>query len=472
MGKGLDRLTDRALRSAIGRKEGARSVATLCDGKGLYLVVDWRRQGGGGHGVASWVFRWMSEGKAKAMGLGPYPDVGLAAARQLAAQARADKAAGLDPRQARLAREAEEAAAVAAAAQAAERAVSFRQAAEEYMRTLEWKAGSKSASLWSARFRDYAFPLIGEISVASIDMPSIVGVLQQSVVGRTLWQAKPETASKLRNQIERVLNWAEARGFRGEGKNPAALDDKLKKTLGEQPQGKNFSALPVKQMPHFMSALQQIDSVGAVALRFAILTAARSGEVRLATWDQVDFDRGMWTIPGHKMKGKRTKNRPDHRVPLSAEALSVLQRLPRGLGPDLVFAAPSGGPLSDMTLSAVIRRMNAHGKAGQQPVWVDIAGKPVVPHGFRSTFRDWVGEETAFPSEMAEIALAHTVGSDVERTYRRGDMVEKRRAMMAAWAAFASATTALTSSNERRREPELQPRPRRRTAVRSTPSCP
>ena len=249
------------------------------------------------------------------------------------------------------------------------------------------------------------------MQVRDVGLPQVLAVLQP------IWKTKTETASRLRGRIESVLDWATARGYR-EGLNPARWKghlDHLLPSPGKIVKAGHHAAVPVGEAGAFMQALRAQQGTGAKALEFAILTAARSGEARGATWREIDIDQAMWVVPGDRMKAGK-----EHRVPLSDAALALLRELPRIAGTDLVFPAPRGGLLSDMTLVAVTRRM----------------GVAAVPHGFRSTFRDWCSERTNHPREVAEMALAHTIGDKVEAAYRRGDLFEKRRALMSEWAAF------------------------------------
>ncbi len=381
------------------------------DGGGLYLCVDKR-------GSASWMFRYTIDGKARTMGLGAFPTVGLGKARKAATAAREAKGEGHDPLDQRDA---------ARAARRLARAtkLTFRQAAEAYIESKrdEWK-NAKHADQWPSSLKAYAYPVIGDLPVSGVDNAAVLRVLQQDVKStdgkstERLWTAKPETASRLRGRLEAVLAWAAAGGQRV-GDNPARWG-LLKHQLpakSKLPKGRiaHHPALPIDVTPAFMKQLRDVEGMGARALEFAILTAARSGEVRGATWGEVDLSAKVWTIPGVRMKAGR-----EHRVPLSAPAVTLLEALPGGQGGDLLFQAPKGGPLSDMTLSAVLRRMRV----------------AAVPHGFRSTFRDWGSERTNFPSEMLEMALAHTVADKVEAAYRRGDLFDKRRQLMDAWAGF------------------------------------
>ena len=274
-----------------------------------------------------------------------------------------------------------------------------------------WK-NAKHRSQWTSTLETYAFPVIGKMSVEAITEAQVIAVLEP------IWSTKNETASRLRGRIESILDWARVRGHR-EGDNPARWKGHLDKVFpaqGKLRRVQHFQALSVSGTPAFMKRLVGQNGTSALALRFLILTAARSGEVRGAEWSEIDFEQATWTVPASRMKAKR-----EHRVPLSAAALAVLaevRNLPLSAGSRLIFANQKGGMLSDMSLTATMRRMD-----------VDA-----VPHGFRSTFRDWVGEKTHFPSDLAEMALAHALPNKTEAAYRRGDGLEKRKTMMDAWA--------------------------------------
>ncbi len=339
------------------------------------------------------------------MGLGGYPDVTLAKAREAARGARDQIRRGIDPIEAaRVARHSLKASTAAT--------ITFRAAAEAYMAAHEasWK-NPKHRAQWAATLESYAYGVIGDLGVDEITLPHILQILEP------IWTSKTETASRLRGRLEMVLDWATAREYRA-GLNPARWRGHLDKLLAKPSKVAKVThhkALPIDDMPGFMIRLSGVSGAGARALEFAILTAARSGEVRGATWDEIDLDAGLWVVAAERMKAGR-----EHRVPLSAAALSLLRKAPGAAGQDPVFSAVQGGPLSDMTVSAVLRRMKVN----------------AVPHGFRSTFRDWVSERTSHPHEAAEMALAHTVGNKVEAAYRRGDMVAKRLRLMEDWATF------------------------------------
>ena len=359
-------------------------------------------------GTRAWVLRTVVAGKRREYGVGSYPTVTLASARERARAMLDQLFAGIDPAVTK------KQAKSALAAQRA-KAVNFKTLAEQYIAQHEagWK-NAKHAAQWTSTLETYAFPTIGNMVAADIDTPSVLRVLQP------IWTDKSETASRLRGRIEAVLDFATAKGLR-EGPNPARWKGNLALTLPAKRKVstiKHHPAVPVKDMPSFFRALRSREGMAARALEFLTLTAARSGEVRGAQWNEIDLAKKIWIVPAERMKAKR-----EHRVPLSTQAIALLKALPTKNTGALIF--PSTRPttkLSDMALTAVMRRMEIE----------------AVPHGLRSSFRDWVGEETAFPREVAEMALAHTVGNAVEAAYRRGDLFEKRRAMMQDWAKYLS----------------------------------
>jgi integrase len=356
-------------------------------------------------GSRSWILRARVGGRRRDMGLGGYPAVTLAGARDAARAARAKVKVGIDPiDEAKASRSALAAAGLAAR--------TFEQCAAEFIaaKSSEWK-NAKHAAQWSATLATYARPVIGRLFVSDIDLPQVLAVLEP------IWKTKTETATRLRGRIEAVLDWATVKKYRT-GLNPARWRGHLDKILpapAKVAKVEHHAALDMSAVSGFMSAIRSQAGMGALALEFLVLNAARSGEVRGATWSEMDEGAGTWTIPGERMKAGK-----EHKVPLSKAALAALRRVPRMAGVDLVFPAPRGGPLSDMTLTAVMRRM----------------GVDAVPHGFRSTFRDWTSERTSYPRDVAEMALAHAIGDKVEAAYRRGDLFEKRRRMMNDWAAF------------------------------------
>lgn len=367
---------------------------------GLYMQV-------AASGARSWILRIVVGGKRRDMGLGGFPDVPLAQAREKARDARAKVDGGADP-----ILERQQAASRLKAMQASSK--TFEWCARQYINDHgdAWR-NPKHRQQWVNTLEAYAFPTIGQMLVSDVGQPQVLEILE------SIWKEKTETAVRLRGRIELVLDWAKTRGYRS-GDNPAAWKGRLDKLLPKPSKiakTEHHRALGIDEMGKFMACLRQREGMAAKALEFAILTAARSGEVRGAQWSEIDLKVRVWTVPAARMKAGR-----EHRVPLSDAAVQLLQGLPRIEGTDVVFPGVKGQPLSDMSLTAVMRRMD-----------VDA-----VPHGFRSTFRDWAGERTAYPRELAETALAHTLENKVEAAYRRGDALEKRRQMMQAWAEFCS----------------------------------
>ena len=359
-------------------------------------------------GARSWTLRIKIGDKRRDLGLGAFRDVPLAKAREKAREKREEIGKGIDPI-------AEKRALRAKLAAAAAKAVTFDQCAARVveMKRHEFK-NAKHAAQWPATLATYASPVIGKLPVDEIELGHISEVLSP------IWTTKTETATRLRQRIEAVLDYAAAHGLRN-GANPARWKGNLDAVLAKPSKLKKVQhhrALPIDAVPGFMADLKLRDGMAARCLEFVILTACRSGEARGARWPEIDLEARVWTIPPGRMKAGKA-----HKVPLADEALALLQGLPRLADSDLIFFAPRGGQMSDMTLLAVLRRMA-----------VDA-----VPHGFRSTFRDWCAERTNYPQHVAEMALAHAIGSKVEAAYRRGDLMEKRRRMMDQWAAFCSA---------------------------------
>ena len=359
-------------------------------------------------GTRAWVLRTMVAGKRREYGLGGFPTISLASARERARAMLDQLFAGIDPAVTK------KQAKSALAAQRA-KAVNFKTLAEQYIAQHEasWK-NAKHAAQWTSTLETYVYPICGHMVAADIDTATVLRVLEP------IWKEKTETASRLRGRIEAVLDYAAAKGLR-EGPNAARWKGNLALTLPAKRKispVEHHPAIPVQDMPKFFKSLQQREGTAARALEFLVLTAARSGEVRGAQWSEIDLAKKVWVIAAERMKAKR-----EHRVPLSTQAIALLKALPTKNTGALIF--PSTKPttkLSDMALTAVMRRMEIE----------------AVPHGLRSSFRDWVGEETAYPREVAEMALAHSVGNAVEAAYRRGDLFEKRRTMMEDWATYLS----------------------------------
>lgn len=367
------------------------------DGGGLYLQVS-------RSGTKSWIFRYSLNGREREMGLGPQHTITLADARVMATEARRIKLSGIDPIDARQserqAKRLENA-----------RAITFKQASAAYIKAnrAAWK-NPKHAAQWESTLTTYADTFFGDQPVAAIDTALVMKALE------AIWSEKPETASRLRGRIESVLDWATARGYRT-GENPARWRGHLDKMLPARAKVQavqHHAALPYRDLPAFMSSLRTQTGIGALALEFAILTAARTGEVIAASWHEMDIDAATWTVPKERMKAKR-----EHKVFLGERALSILRPLKDAARSDFVFPGNlPEKPLSNMAMLATLKRMNR---------------KDLTTHGFRSTFRDWAAETTEYPSEVVEMALAHAVTNKVEAAYRRGDLFEKRKSLMLDW---------------------------------------
>ena len=373
-----------------------------CDGGGLYVQVSSAL-------TKSWIFRFRWGSKQREMGLGSLDLVPLAEARLKAHTARKQLADGIDPIEAKQSQK------MKRALQGLNTMV-FDEAVLAYLNAHgdTWKS-DKHLSQWQNTLATYASPVIGKIPVEAVQLEHVLRILEP------IWKTKNETASRLRGRIESVLDWCTVRKYRS-GENPARWKGHLDQLLAAPSKVRtviHHPALPIDEMPKFMTALRQREGIAARALEFAILNASRSGEVRGARWDEIDMKSGVWAIPAARMKAGR-----EHRVPLPRSAMQLLEGMPRIEGADLVFPSPRSGLLSDMTLMAVMRRMGAN----------------AVPHGFRSTFRDWASERTHHPREVVEMALAHTIANKVEAAYRRGDLLEKRRLLMQEWADFCSQT--------------------------------
>jgi integrase len=349
------------------------------------------------------------------MGLGPTHTVSLAEARQKALEARKLRIDGINPLKAK--KQSQIAAALADA-----KMMTFDQCAEAYIKAHQasW-TNAKHRAQWTNTLNTYASPVIGKLPVAEIDTGLVVKCLTP------IWESKTETATRVRGRIESVLGWAATSGYRT-GENPARWKGHLENllaTISKNSREKHHPSLPWQHVGTFISALRLRKGVSARAVEFAILTACRSGEVRGAKWAEFDLKRKVWTIPAERMKAKR-----EHEVPLSDAALAILDSMPSDT--DIVFAGTKGQPLSDMSLTAVIRRMNDN----DAPAWVDAEGKGVTVHGFRSSFRMWAAEATNYPRDVAEHALAHQLPDAVERAYQRGSQFTKRTALMADWSVY------------------------------------
>jgi integrase len=358
------------------------------DGRGLFLYVK-------ASGSRSWMLRYQVQGRRRDLGLGPFPDVSLAMARERAAEARRLIANGEDP--------------ISKKQQAKPK--TFKDAALELIESKRpgWK-NAKHAAQWTSTLESYVFPKIGQVQVSKVETADVIGALTP------IWSAKPETANRVRQRIEAVIDYATALGI-STGDNPARwrghLDHLLPKPTKVRAV-KHHAALPHADIATFMTDLATRTGVAKLALGFTILTAARSGETRGMTWGEIDLENATWTIPASRMKTGK-----EHRVPLSKAALAFLG--PRHSNDTLVFGSETktSKPISDMSMTAVLRRMKRDN---------------ITVHGFRSTFRDWAGETTGFPREVIEAALAHGIKDKAEAAYARSDLFDKRRLLMEAWA--------------------------------------
>ncbi len=383
MASGRDRLTAGAIDK---RKDKGR----MFDGAGLILNVTMT-------GSKNWIFRYTPKGgKVREMGLGGYPDVSLKKARNRANECRTLVADGLDPKSER----------------DKEAGVTFGETADEYYKAMNSRwTNAKTRYKWKRTLQETCKP-IRNTAVADIGTEQVLAILQP------IWLMTPETASQVRGRIENVLYYAKAKGKRT-GENPARWRGHLQNTLPARKKHtvKHHAAMPHKDVPAFVGQLHARREISSCALEFLILTAARTNEVLGAQWSEIDFDNELWTVPADRMK-----LRIDHEVPLSSRALEILTVLHEGRYNNYVFPGTKPGkPLSNMVMEMLLRRMKI---------------TDVTVHGFRSSFRDWCGDKTNFPREIAEHALAHKVGDDVERSYRRGAALEKRRQLMNAWADY------------------------------------
>lgn len=381
------------------RKVDTVGVGRHGDGRGLFLYVKPTK-------ARSWVLRYQVQGRRHDLGLGAYPDVTLAMARQKATEARRLILEGGDP--------------IAERRQAQPK--TFRDAALELIESKRsgWK-NAKHAAQWTSTLEAYAFPNLGSMQVIKIATADVVGAL------KPIWSQKPETANRVRQRIEAVLDYASALGIR-EGDNPARWRGHLDNLLPKPTKVRavqHHPALPHADISEFMDALSNRSGVSARALTFTILTAARSGETRGMTWAEVDLDNRIWTIPAQRMKAGK-----EHRVPLTANA--VVQLGLRRDNTELVFGSETkaGKPISDMSMTALLRRMDYNN---------------ITVHGFRSTFRDWAGETTSFPREVIEAALAHGIKDKAEAAYARSDLFDKRRLLMESWANLATSHRTATN---------------------------
>jgi integrase len=381
----------------------ARRPGLHPDGGGLYLQITKT-------GARSWLFRFMLNGKARAMGLGPVVDVSLAQARALVGACRRQLQEGIDPIEARKAQR-------SAAYLEMARAMTFEQCAETYIAAHRpgWRS-ARHASHWTNTLKAYAYPVFGALPVPQVDVALVMKVLEP------VWTTKTATASRLRGRIEAILDWAATRGHR-QGENPARWKGHLENLLPKSSKVhkvRHHPALPYQEMGAFMAALRAQEGIAARALEFTILTAARTSEVTGARRRELDSEVKIWTVPEGRMKGEK-----EHRVPLSAPVNAIAQEMLKLEVSEFIFpGAKRNKPLSGNAMLALLGRM------GRDDITV---------HGFRSTFRDWAAEMTNCRREVAEMALAHVIEDKVEGAYRRGDLFEKRRRLMHEWARYCAA---------------------------------
>lgn len=377
-----------------------KSTGTYGDGNGLYLQIS-------KFGTKSWVFRFTLHGRKREMGLGPMHTISLAEARQSALGCRKLLRDGIDPIEQR---KAEQQALIASTA----KTMTFDECCAAYIQAKhsEWD-NPKSRQQWENTLSTYASPHIGNLAVGAIDTGLVLKILEP------IWNTKTETASRLRGRIESVLNWATTRGYR-QGENPARWRGHLDTLLARPSKvrkPKHHAAIPYREMPSLMAEIRKRSGSAVSALEFAILTAARSGEVIGAKWSEIDMAKKVWTVAASRMKARR-----EHRVPLSDDAIKTLNQMAQQVQSEYVFPGlQQGKPLSNMSLLQVLKRL---GRAD------------LTTHGFRSTFRDWAAETTGYPQEVCEMALAHAIANKAEAAYRRGDLFEKRRRLMQDWANY------------------------------------
>ncbi|MBT4890192.1 MAG: tyrosine-type recombinase/integrase [Rhodospirillales bacterium] len=375
-------------------------VGRYSDGNGLYLQIS-------RFDTKAWIFRFTLNGKPRQMGLGPIDIVSLKEAREEANRCRKLVHQRIDPIDLRSQERSKSLVSSASI-------ITFQECAEKYIdaHISSWK-NAKHGSQWRNTLTTYAFPILGNIPIQDVSTGMVLEVLEP------IWTTKTETASRVRGRMESILGWAKSREYR-KGENPARWKDHLGNILPQKTKVshvKHHAALPYEQIGRFMEELRSKKSNSSQGLELLILTATRTGEVIHATWNEIDFNKQLWTIPA-----ERTKTKKEHRVPLSGDAMNVLIEMKKNASSDYIFpGARKGRPLSNMAFLQCLKRMGRG---------------DLTAHGFRSSFRDWAAEQTNYPSEVAEMALAHTVGDKVEAAYRRGDLYNKRCKIMESWAKY------------------------------------
>jgi integrase len=394
---------------------------TYEDGEGLRIQVK-------PNGKKYWVLRFQLAGKRREMGLGAYPAIGLKEARQKSSDRRRLLRDGIDPLQAR---DTERAVQLAAEQQRKIKAITFQDVSADYIEAHRagWK-NVKHAQQWTNTLATYATPIIGDLATNQITTEHILDIL------KPIWASKAETASRVRNRIELVLDAAKARGLR-DGENPARWRghlDKLLPSASKTKRTQNHPALPYSELSRFMRALDRVEGQSACALKMTILTACRTNEVLAARWSEINLKAKLWLIPAERMKAGKA-----HGVPLCETLVTLLNGLPRINDSSLLFpGARMGKPISNMAMLMTLRRMDQKDLEDGGKGWRDNNDRIITAHGFRSTFRDWAAEQTNYAREVCEMSLAHVVANGAEAAYWRSDLLEKRRCLMSDWADFVS----------------------------------
>lgn len=374
-------------------------------------------------GARSWILRISVAGKRREIGLGSFPDVTLAKARERAREIKDQIALGLDPIAEKQARR-------SALIQSRQKAITFSQLADEYIdkKAKEFKTPKQKQQLLG-RLNNYILPAIGQIQIIDLGLSDVEAVL------KPIWDIKNETAGRVRRDIEKIIDLATVKGLR-DGNNPARWKGFLDQVFAAPSivgSDQNQPALAVNQLPAFWQHLISVDTIGSLALQFQILTAARPGAVRFVTWEEFDLDKKLWTLPAKRTSAKVKK---DHFVPLSEKALAIIHKIPKQ--GEFLFSVNGDKAISDATMGAVIERLHQHQRTLDDVGYVDVKqnNKRIVPHGFRSTFKDWSLEHTDYPDEITELALSHVNSDKTRAAYARTQMIDKRRELMRDWETY------------------------------------
>lgn len=421
MGRYMGRNMSRQLNKLTSLKIKAAKYGYHGDGGGLYLQVT-------KDGAKTWVYRYERSGIRREIGLGGIATVSLADARVAAGNCRSQLQAGIDPYTSKKD-------AAASARLEAAKSLTFAEAASKFIELNKsgWK-NEKHAAQWASTISTYANPVFGKVAVKDVDTGLVLKAIE------SLWIEKTETASRVRGRVEKILDWATVRGYRT-GENPARWKSHLDQVLPAPAKvkgGKKQPALPFTQMNEFALDLRKVCGKSATALEITILTALRTNAVINADWSEIDFENRIWTIPASRMKGDRNKTE-EFVVPLSNRVVELFQKTPESKRHGLIFPGTKHGkPISQAALLKCVQDMNEKRTDNGLPRWVDPkqGNRDIVPHGFRSTFRDWAAEMTNTQNHVVEMALQHTIGNQVEASYRRGDLLKKRATLLAQWATY------------------------------------